>query len=99
MAGEEPGQLAEMACALWWQLVAMASDSGSVSGSQSGAEDLGLSLTGSLFRMHFEAHSLNPVCQGMELGVFLFFTGLFQTLPMNLKFESHLSQHESNTGF
>ena len=70
MAGEEPGQLVEMACALWWQLVDMASDSGSVSGSQSGAEDLGLSLTGSLFRVHFEAHSLNLVCQGMELGVF-----------------------------
>lgn len=48
VVGEEPGPLAEMVCALCWQLVDIASGSGS---GHWLSEVLGFSLTQSLFRM------------------------------------------------
>lgn len=55
VVGEKPGPPAEMACALCWQLVGMASGSGS------GQLSEVLSLTWSVFRMHFEVYPLNLV--------------------------------------
>lgn len=58
VVGEKPGPPAEMACALCWQLVDMASGSGS---GQRLSEVLGFSLTWSVFRMPFEVYPLNLV--------------------------------------